>query len=259
MPQETAAPFPSTSRSSIATEPSQGAQVSPPSNEQPRLQRTDTTPAQPVASSEGTTKDGLFSALKDVLPILIVYSYFAGWIYAYAFFRSFHVPLASLGIPLQYFFMYSFSALASWRGALLILVAAALISWLQKQRVAMVVVACLLFPLVFSMALVQGTTDAASERNAQTNDRVLLSFKTEAMKSIPSDLQFNNQNERLRLLADTKERILVFYQPAPFAGNEIPPALVYDIAKSDLTIIKRQVTDKGKESITETLRRFFHE
>ncbi len=258
MPQEIAVP----SRSnlpSISAEPSQGAQVPPPSNEQLRHQRVDPTPTQLVSASVVPKKDGLFSALKDVLPVLIVYSYFAGWIYAYAFFKSFRVPVASLDIPFQYFFIYSFSALVNWQGMLLILVAAALINWLQKQRLAMVAVACLLFPLVFSIALVQGATDAASERNAQTNDRVLLSFKKEAIEAIPPDLQSNNASERLRLLAETKEHILVFYQPPPFAGNEIPPALVYDIAKSDLTTIKRQVTDKRKEPIAETLRRFFHE
>src|ERR1041385_5763991 len=174
----------SNSRLSVATEPSQGTNVSR-SNKQHTPRVTAGTASEQPAGTDAK-KEGLFSALKDVLPILIVYSYFAGWIYAYAFFRSFRVPVASLDIPLQYFFMYSFSALASWQGALLILVAAILVIWLKQRKLAMVMVACLLLLIVFAIALVQGRTDAALQRHNKTNDRILLSFTEDALKAIPT-------------------------------------------------------------------------
>src|SRR4029077_5260110 len=113
---------------------------------------------------------GLFSALKDIVPVLAIYSYFAGWIYAYSFFKAFRVPVSSLDIPFQYFLMYSFSALASGKGVLLILATAACVTVLQKHRFVMVGVASVLFVVLFAIAFVQGTSDATLQRHSISND-----------------------------------------------------------------------------------------
>jgi hypothetical protein len=203
--------------------------------------------------------DGLFSALKDVLPVLAIYSFFSGWVYSYAFFKSFRVAVPSLDMPLQHFFVYSFSVFATWKGGILILLTAISVAIFKKHKLTMVVIACLLFPVIFGIAFVQGTYDAALQRHSATNDRIVLSFKEDAGEKAPADLKFNNDSERLRLLAETKDRIFVFYQPPAYAPGQFPPVLVYDVAKSDLTSITRQVNDKRNLSLLEILWSFIHE
>jgi hypothetical protein len=208
--------------------------------------------------TSATKSDGLFAALKDVLPVLAIYSYFAGWIYAFAFYKAFRVPVSSLDIPFQYFFMYSFSALATWKGGLILLGTIVVVSWLRNHRIIMAATACVLFALLFGVAFAQGTGDATLQRHTTANDRIVLAFKQDAAKSLQPDLVTNNDAERLRLLTETKDRILVFYQP-PAIGTDFPPALVYDVAKSDVVTLKRQVTDKQAETLRETLWRLIHE
>lgn len=203
--------------------------------------------------------DGLFSALKDVLPVLAIYSFFSGWVYSYAFFKSFRVPVPSLDMPLQHFFIYSFSVFATWKGGILILLTAVSVAIFKKHKLTMVLIACLLFPIIFGIAFIQGTQDASLQRYSSTNDRIVFGFKEEAGKRLPVDLKFNNDSERLRLLTETKDRVFVFYQPPAYAQGQLPPVLVYDVAKSDLTSITRQVNDKRKLSLPEILWSFIHE
>jgi hypothetical protein len=213
----------------------------------------------PVSPVPADKAGGLFSALKDVIPVLAVYSFFAGWIYAYAFFKAFRVPVSSLDIPFQYFFMYSFSALASWKGAFLILAAIIFVFAFQKYKLPMLGVACALFPLLFGIAFVQGTSDATLQRHASTNDRIVLAFKEDAGKTIPPDLIVNNNASHLRLLTESKDRVYVFYQSPSIAPDDFPAAVVYDVAKSDLVTEVRQVTDKRNLTLPETLWRIIHE
>lgn len=223
-------------------------------------QPSQTNPPTGTPEQEKPKPDGLFSALKDVLPVLAIYSYFAGWIYAYSFFKAFRVPVSSLDIPFQYFFMYSFSALANWNGIVLILVAAVCVVILKKHKLIMAVLACVLFIWIFAVAFVQATADADLQRYSSTNDRILLSFADTALSAEPPDLKENNKAERLRLLTETKDHLFVFYQPPPLApDDDVPAALVYDIPKSNLVAVSRQVSDKRKLTLRETLWRIIHE
>ncbi len=179
------------------------------------------------------------SALKDIIAPLAVYAYFGGWIYAYYFYSSFGVRLYSLDIPAYYFIAYSFSVFYTVLGFIFIAMTGAAAAGLSQRPVALALCFLVLFVGDFYVARREGINSAYDQRfSTNDHERVILTFKQGAENSNLVDLRSNNDANRLRLLTETKDRIILFYQP-PKIGKSIPLLMVYDLSKSDLLQIKR--------------------
>jgi|GEM_PF-5385225 len=193
--------------------------------------RTATTPAAVAGNSIWT------SVFKDIVVPLAAYAYFAGWVYAYFFFSSYGVRLYSVDIPAYYFIVYAYSVFFSILGFTVIVPILVVVAFCRSNPVGLAIVLIIAFTATFYVARHEGIASAYHNRISDDGERVLLQFKA-ASSVVSNDLKLNNESERLRLLTETKDRIITFYQP-PMEGKSLPLLLVYDVAKSDLIQIKR--------------------
>jgi hypothetical protein len=182
-------------------------------------------------------------ALRDLAGGTAVYAYFGGWVYAFYYYEAFNVRLYALDIPLQYFFVFAFSAFDTLWGFLLILGVIAALSLLGRyypSRFWLAIVLLGLFLGTFYVSRSEGQKDASQKRFAYDGDHILLYFKGSSQDSQPPDLVYNNKANRLRQLVETKDRLIVYYQPNDVAGVT-PPTLIYEIERSELTSVQKVV------------------
>lgn len=180
------------------------------------------------------------SNLKNVVLIVALYLYFAGWLHAYYFFQQFGVSLHSVDIPVYYFFIYSFSVFLTFWGAVLLGVVIIFLTLVVKYRPSwgylMVIASILLFMGIYFVAKAAGMRDAAEKRSGYANT-VQFVFKKDTAEILDPEFVDLNRNDRLQLLTMTKDRYLVFYQPKG-EGDAQPNATTYSIAASDVALAK---------------------
>jgi hypothetical protein len=186
----------------------------------------------------------LFSVLRDVVLLVGIYAYFAGWIYVFYYYQEFDTPLSELEIPAYYFAVYAYSALYNFWGITTVLLAAVVLAFLNTRARAHPILISLvllaLFPILFLRARSTAVTDAYEDRFSGDNDRIVLFFRGETGRSYPDELIENNKANRLRFLAETKDSVVVFYQPRGESGAA-PFLIVYDVSKQDLAATKKLV------------------
>ena len=171
-----------------------------------------------------------------LLTLAAAYSYFAGWVYAYYFYDSFGMRLQTLELPYQYFFAYSYPVFSSWR-ALVAIGFFAGVCWIctrsGRGRIGFIAAFVALFPVLFVAARRTATLGALDERNHPTNT-ISLSFRDPAcLRGLPELEKASRISDGMHLLLDTKERIIVFYQPTPIAG-QTTAVYVFSIQWKDL-------------------------
>lgn len=183
---------------------------------------------------------GFAIASATLITITTAYLYFTGWVYAYFFYKDFGVSLVSLDMPLQYFFAYSFTPLATPAGVFLIFGIVAMILLHASKKVGTPLVSCAML-LVFPILFVIGTStahDRSTERRTNHHLKVQLLPKHQEAALVHTDLVNPNivhdmRREEFQLLFETKDRIIVFYQPACI-GGALPDPHVLSIMRTDL-------------------------
>lgn len=188
------------------------------------------------------------AASAAVISIFGVYVYFAGWVYTYFYYKDFGVSLTSFDIPVQYFFVHSYTVLASRSGIALVcalLVVAYLYAARKLRRLGLILTMVAAFPALFVTAK---SVAHAESQETRTNPKlpVRLAFKDPAAATLSlaavsrdsaappaPDIFALNASERLHLLLETKDRVVVFYQPAPIGGAQ-SVMYVFSITRSDL-------------------------
>lgn len=192
---------------------------------------------------------GLLSIASGVISIAAVYLYFAGYIYCLFYYRGFGVTLESLDLSTQYFFVHSYPVLStSWGLALLIAFGLVVYGFAAGlvRRWLLVVWMIGAFPAIYYISYAAARQEVASKRAAPTSF-VRFRFKSDDAKSAAADGggngEFSTQElvkmsdaGELFLLLETKDRIVVFYQPpSPLPGLALTSAVqVYTLLRSDL-------------------------
>ena len=191
-----------------------------------------------LEEDQETSPSPVFSSFKELAFGLGIYTYFLGWIYAYYYFLSFQITLASLDIPVYYFAIYSFSALYCKNGISVLSAVLLTLPFVQRRRYALYALFVLLIPVFYHLGRTRGLEDADSIRSRGDNDRVELSLDPKVQESLSSDLIENNKNGKLRFLEETKDRLILFYQPPDEDGVRYP-VLVYDLKRDKIVAIKK--------------------
>ncbi|MGA2739747.1 MAG: hypothetical protein ABSG65_20185 [Bryobacteraceae bacterium] len=205
--------------------------------------------AMPPVRTDSQQLPGLLGAAAAALSVVGVYDYFTGWVYAYFYYKDFGVSLLSLDMPLQYFFTYSYTVVNTGRGATLIVVLLGAVYMYAVKRlgisglIGLLIVA---FPLLFLAARSVSHIESARTRTLRAIPVRLLfknpeqarfakaADKATASTSL-SDPELLDVNKRgnLNLLLETRDRLIVFYQPSSLGGS-MPEAYVFSLMRSDL-------------------------
>lgn len=204
---------------------------------------------------ETTEGPGLLSIASGVISIAAIYLYFAGYIYCLFYYRGFGVTLESLDLSTQYFFVHSYPVLSTgWGLALLIVFGLVIYCFAAGLVRRWLLVVCMIgaFPAIYYISYGTAREEVASKRASPTSF-VRFRFKSDAAKGSAADggtgngatgngefsteqlVKMGDANE-LFLLLETKDRIVVFYQPpSPLPGLALTSAVqVYTLLRSDL-------------------------
>lgn len=198
------------------------------------------------------TKDGpgLLSIASGVISIAAIYLYFAGYIYCLFYYRGFGVTLESLDLSTQYFFVHSYPVLSTgWGLGLLIAFALVVYGFAAGllRRWVLLVWMIGAFPAIYYISYGTAREEVASKRASPTSF-VRFRFKSDDAKATSGDGgtgngEFSTEQVvklgdagQLFLLLETKDRIVVFYQPpSPLPGLALTSAVqVYTLLRSDL-------------------------
>ena len=200
-----------------------------------------------IAPTPGESKS-LLAVATGVMSIAAVYLYFTGYMFALFYYRGFGVTLESLDVSTQYFFVSSYTVFRTAPGIVVFCVMALIVfgyaSGFLRQWL---LVGCLIgaFPLLFHTSYGVARRDVADKRG-HPEAFVKFRFKAEDAKGGAEKVKdggFSSQEltelgdqEQLFLLLETKDRIIVFHQPASsfMPAGVTPPVEVYTLLRSDL-------------------------
>lgn len=181
-----------------------------------------------------------FFSFASALAILAVYSYFTGWVYAYRFFRNFGIHINSVEIPLQHFYVYSFTVFVNWLG-LALLLGATLAGYavVVFKRIRWITIPLLVgcVPLCFWLAVTVADQRARAVRQGYDSNRITFHFKKDGRELYPKTFREANSRGGLRLITQTKDRYFVLWQPSPEPGvSVLPYGSVYHVSKDDIIL-----------------------
>lgn len=188
---------------------------------------------------------GLLSASTGLMAIVGVYLYFTGYIFSFFYYKAFGVPMESLDLSSQYFLIMAFTVFRTMRGLVLFaaLVGIAFGYATGKIRMGLLLVVLIgAFPALFFMSYHVARVVAVEERS-KPESYIQFQFKKpeSAMVASPSgdagstdELMTLSKSGELHTLSETKDRIVVFYQPPSLIPNEVPAVEVYTLLRSDL-------------------------
>jgi hypothetical protein len=199
---------------------------------------------------ETTDGPGLLAIASGVISIAAIYLYFAGYIYCLFYYRGFGVTLESLDLSTQYFFVHSYPVLSTvWGLALLIAFGLAVYGFAAGllRRWVLLVWMIGAFPAIYYISY-GAAREAVASKRANPTSFVRFRFKDDDAKKSVADGgtgngEFSTQQVvklgdagQLFLLLETKDRVVVFYQPpSPLPGLALTSAVqVYTLLRSDL-------------------------
>jgi|ERR1035441_552339 hypothetical protein len=182
----------------------------------------------------------LLTASATLISIAAAYLYFTGWVYAYFYYKDFGVTLVSLDMPLQYFFVYAYTPLATLWGVCVVLLMAGAVYLYAAKKVGTILLSSaliLVFPILFFIA--RGVAhDLSIQRRSNPARKVRMLLKHPDAAAVNLDpvnpgVVHSLGREEFQLLFETKDRFIVFFQPARIEGA-LPEAYVLSIMRSDL-------------------------
>jgi hypothetical protein len=202
----------------------------------------------------GDRVPNLLTAAPAIISVVVAYLYFAGWVFDYFYYGDFGVGLLSFDMPFQYFIVSSYTVFSSTPGAvfmsiLLLILFLYATKWLSR----LVLVASLIitFPILFLTARAVAHRVAEDVRvspktivhisfknpEAAGNSAIDSGVRPTASRAnaatIPKLLDLDKE-EQLHLLVETKDRIVVYYQPASIVADVLSNVYIYSIMRSDL-------------------------
>jgi hypothetical protein len=169
--------------------------------------------------------------------------YVSGWSFDYDYLRNFGIPLASLNVEYYSFLVYSYGVITSPLGAatfILGFLGVAFFNHAIRSRLMVAFILCIMIPCFFGIGRRMGTHTAELVRSRDDGQRISFVFKPGNV--YPSDIMALNDNHMLRILSQTKERYIVFYQP-PAADGIMPRAEVLQIAATDVLLATTTIPD----------------
>jgi hypothetical protein len=187
----------------------------------------------------------LLAPLAAIISVVAAYLWFVGWVYAYFFYKDFGVGLISVDTPLQYFAVYSYTVLSAKSGIIVVLMVLLLFCLYDAgilPRALLIALLILALPVLRYRAEAIAHTDSQRLRG-HPETIMRLAFKDPAAAntgagrgeaiSIPQLLTLE-ATEQLHLLVETKDRVVMYYQPAAVAPNAQSAAYIYTVMRSDL-------------------------
>ena len=155
-------------------------------------------------------REYLINSITKISGLIIVFSFFSGWVYNKAYFDSFGIGLSILDIPIEHYFSSSFFIITDIKTIILLgsLIIYFLITYTSKKRQHILIffdIAFILslFVFIFFLSLSDGNHIADKNKLAATTRLSQVEIKTNKKLNMP---------DNLRLLHMTKERC-IFIQP----------------------------------------------
>lgn len=213
------------------------------------------------AREDSSSAEGLFSVLATpvlIIDVVAVLLFNLGWTYIYYFYDNFGVNVHALNIPSYYFFVYALPVIymKKWRFTLVIgaAVFALLLTkllkrrrpgklrWIDEKRLTVAMITLLLLSLItFGDSWAQQTAKetATDVRNGNAKTIRFL-FKENSATLYPKEFLDANGTDKLKLLTQTADRFVVFYQPE---GDEkvLPIGSTYVIFNSDVRLANIEI------------------
>ena len=216
----------------------------------------------------------LFAASSAVLGVAAVYLYFAGYIFCYAFYnRGFGVTLESLDLSPQFYFVRSYTVLATVRGTLVMAVLVVMITAYAGgalRRGLMVLALAAAFPALFYVSTTIGERESGKVQchavntvqfqfndgdkkekegdkkgKAKGEDKEAAVAETPAATDDDADsdtvtratLMKLSRGGELSLLLETKDRIVVYKISQCSGPLGAPDKQVYTLLRDDLDFV----------------------
>jgi hypothetical protein len=189
---------------------------------------------------------GNTTPLADVRTLVFfaaIYLYVSGWSFDYYFYRHFGVPLASLNVEYYSILVYSYNVITSPAGAITFVsgfLAVAFFNHVVRSRLSVALILCIMVPCFFGIGKELGTRTAELTRSHDDGQRISFVFK--ARDLYPPEVMALNDRNSLRILSQTRERYIVFYQP-PAADGTMPRAQVIQISATDIVMARIRIPD----------------
>lgn len=190
----------------------------------------------------------LFGDPKHFVLMGAAYLYLAGFLYAYHLYRFFGIPLSALEISLYTYFIYGYHVLVGhWlgvAGSVLYVVV-----WLVHPRVSAghlrdvsaVLLLAIVFPMLVGSAYRVAQTGFTAIRSDEVLARAQLVLTKEAGEAYggsDSVLRAATDNDRLKLLGQSKEAYYLLYQPLNEQGTAPEGrAMILKIPQSDVRLL----------------------
>ena len=213
------------------------------------------------ARGDSSSDEGLFSLLATpvlIIDVVAVLFFHLGWTYIYYFYDNFGVNVHALNIPIYYFFVYALPVIymKKWRFTLLIGAAvfallltklskrrwARKLRWIDEKRLTVGIATLLLLSLLtfgdlWAQQTAKETATDVRNGNAKT---IRFIFKENSTTLYPQGFLDANSADKLKLLTQTADRFVVFYQPE---GDEkvLPMGSTYVIFNSDVRLANIEI------------------
>jgi hypothetical protein len=220
-----------------------------------------------MKEEDNNDEKGVISALLTpilIIDIVAVFLFFLGWTYIYFLYHHFGVNVHALDIPIYYFFVYAQPVLSDKQYHLMATLSLAVFifsiylvthllpkkyRWIfesRRQILQGIVVLCgvLLFPLSFQLARQTAEKNAAKIRSGDVRS-IRFFFKTDVAVHYPEEFLTANQNQELRLLTQTKDRFIVFFQPES-QEKVLPFGTTYVVFNSDVLLATIEIGNVHK-------------
>lgn len=213
------------------------------------------------AGGDSSSDQGLFSLLATpvlIIDVIAILLFNLGWTYIYYFYDNFGVNVHALNIPIYYFFVYALPVIymKKWRftfligAAVLALLIAKLLkrrsprnlSWVDEKQLTIGIITLLLLSLLtFGDSWAQQTAKetATDVRNGNAKTIRFL-FKENSATLYPQEFLDANSADKLKLLTQTADRFVVFYQPEG-AEKVLPIGSTYVIFNSDVRLANIEI------------------
>ncbi len=173
------------------------------------------------------------------------------WVFVYFYDEDFGVSLASLDVPFEFILVHAYTVLSSSMGvAIAIILIATLYIYAAKRIPALLMFAALvlIFPALFWDARHEAHNESRRVRMHPETVVHWIFKKPELAKYHASagtsdgtgaspgafDISALESAEKLHLLFETKDRIVVYYQPASIVTADLPAVYIYSVSRSDL-------------------------
>jgi hypothetical protein len=220
-----------------------------------------------LGNAKDNENDGLFSILATpvlIIDVAAVFLFNMGWTYIYYLYDNFGVNVHALDIPVYYFFVYSLPVIYANKwcvsflmlGFIALLIFAKLIivrvrtrsAWLGGNKpIHMILTVCLLILLPLThLWSQQAANDTAADMRSGNAKTIRFFFKPEMSNLYPQEFVDANNAEKLKLLIQTRDRFIVFYQPES-DEKVLPLASTYVVFNSDIQLTSIQIENMRRK------------